>query len=98
MSNDFSTLKQGFEDFRRNALSEFTPPKILNGLEGAYMAGSQAAIVLMTEALGIDPATAPQEVVVLFAECQGYFMVKRAEATSRIEEKKDGKATRSKKD
>lgn len=94
MANE-KTIEDFWNTFRRNALSDMTPPRILAAIKGAYYAGAQTGITLTTEALDVDPTTAPVEIHSLFAECQGFFAVAKADATSRIEEKKDGKKKRS---
>jgi len=50
--------------------------------------------VLLTEALKIDPMIAPKEVLQIFNECQSFFAIAKAQAESRIEEKRVGNGPR----
>lgn len=86
--NEFKTLAEAFTGFKRNAISDLTPPKISSAIEGGFYAGAQATLVLLAEGLKIDPVTAPREVVQLFAECQTFFELARVKAKGRLEEKR----------
>lgn len=82
-----TTLEDFHKEFKRNAISDMTPPKIARAIEGGFYAGAQAAIVLLTEALHIEPATAPEKVNLLIAECQTFFVTAKAQRDSENEPK-----------
>lgn len=90
-ANNFKTLKEAFDGFHRNALSDFTPPAILKGIEGGFYAGAQSALTLLTEALDIDATIAHSDVVKIFAECQTFFELARIASLQKVEAKRGKK-------
>jgi hypothetical protein len=78
---DFRNLKEGFDGFKRNAISDLTPPKIARAIEGGYYAGAQIALTLLCEAMKIDLNTAPKAVLDIVNECQTFFALAKAQAS-----------------
>lgn len=71
----FYSIESGWEAFRRNALSDLTPPRILAGMKGSFFAGVQTTLTLLQE---IDQEHFSDDekrkrVERIFQDCQQYF-------------------------